>query len=186
METIDQVLEEMAQFVNDSIATHAFATMGLRQLSISLGGMARTPENPDPQIFIGNGNPNLPETQTYAGWRLSKALEEIVPHGPVDMRLGRQWLVSMFAAWEHDFRQRLAVAHGVEHDSIVVPLFGDLRLLRHDVLHCRGIATSDHAGRCQLLRWFQVGDEIQIRGDHHLDFVAQIPWDKMRAGPNAS
>lgn len=185
METVDQVLDELATEVNDSIAAHAFATMGLLQLTTFLNNAPRVPENPDPQISIGVGDPNLPESRTYASWRTSTALQQIVHDGPVDMRLGRQWLVALYAAWEHEYRPRLATAHGVNLDSVVVPMFGDLRLLRHDILHCRGMATLEHTGRCQILQWFTVGDEINIRGEHELDLVTQIPWAKMRQGPDA-
>ncbi len=186
METVDDVLNELGQFVNDSIASHAFATAGLRQLSDFLSRAPRTPANPDPQIFIGHGDPNLAESQKYAMWRTSTALEQIAHNGPVDTRLSQQWLVSMFAAWEHEYRHRLAKAHGVAHEMVVVPLFGDLRLLRHDILHCRGIATAENSGRCEVLQhWFAVGEKIQIRVEHHLDFVTRIPWPKMWAGPDA-
>jgi hypothetical protein len=91
----------------------------------------------------------------------------------------------MYAAWEHEYRHRLARAHGVDHDSVIVPVFGDFRLLRHDILHCHGIATSEHAGACEVLRWFSGGDVIQLKADHYAEFVVSIPWAKMLAGPDA-
>ena len=137
--------------------------MGLLQLPGFFDRTLRTPENPDPKIFIGVGDPNRPESRQYASWRLSEALEQIAMNGPVETQFGQQWLVSMFAAWEHEYRRRLAKAHGVADEMVFVPLFGDLRLLRHDILHCRGIATAENSGRCEVLQpWFVIGQPIHI------------------------
>jgi hypothetical protein len=187
VETIDEVLTDLGQLVNDSIASEAFASMGLRQLQTFFSNSPRTAENPDPQVFIGVGDPNQAESRQYASWRISEALEQIAPNGPVETQLGQQWLVSLYAAWEHEYRRRLAKAHGVSEGMVIVPVFGDLRLLRHDILHCHGIATAENAGRCVVLQhWFVIGQPIQIGGEHHLDFVTKIPWDKMRQGPDSS
>ncbi len=77
-------------------------------------------------------------------------------------QLGHQWVVFVYAMWEDEMRGRLATAQGIAHDDVKHPILGDLRLIRNDVVHKRGIATSEWTERCSTVRWFSVGDDVFI------------------------
>jgi hypothetical protein len=134
-------------------------------------------------VYFGIGDPNLPGARPYAQWRVSEALAKVAPNGPVDRWLGQQWIVFTFTIWEHDYRCRLAAAHGVSPSAIAHPLLGDLRLLRNDVVHHGGIATDRNAGRCAVLRWFRPGDDIAITGERFVEFVDLFPWQELASPP---
>lgn len=100
------------------------------------------------------------------------------------IRLSQQWIVAFFTFWEHEFRPRLAESHAVQPNEIVVPLLGDLRLLRNDVVHHRGVATAETTGRCEILgHWFELGDEIYLAVGHFIELTALFPWDDL-SGPD--
>jgi hypothetical protein len=105
---------------------------------------------------------------------------EIRDGGRVPCLLGYMWVVFVFAEWEHVFRPRLAEAKACSINEVEVTVFGDLRHYRHDILHHGGVATKEHAGKCEVLRWFGTGDPIDIRTDHVLDF--QKRWGEERSG----
>lgn len=183
-EPVAEVLDQLATFVNDSVASHGFACMGLRQITALFEVRTVLPENPDPDIFLGIGDPNTPEARTYAVWKRSEALIRVAISGPVEVMLGQQWVVYVFAAWEHGFRPRLAAAHGCEETALQYPLLGDLRHLRNDIVHHHGIATHANTGRCQVLTtWFSDGDPIALRPDHFAEFVHRFPLKEMHAHP---
>jgi hypothetical protein len=183
-ESVQAVLQDLEQFLNDSIAAHAFACAGLRQVSALFERVPRVAENPDPLIHIGTGDPNAPETRFYARWRVSDALSQVDHDGPVEARLGQQWIVYVFTGWEHEYRPRLAAAHGSTKELLLYPLLGDLRRLRNDVVHHHGIASADNAGKCEIVQhWVAVGDVIQLKGEHFVEFVTLFPWTEMHAGP---
>jgi hypothetical protein len=70
--------------------------------------------------------------------------------------------VIAYAAWEDNIRKRLADARGVRHKDVLDPMMGDLRRIRNDAVHLNGRATAENTGKCTVLRWFAVGDEIFI------------------------
>jgi hypothetical protein len=150
--------------------------MGLQRLPAFFEQMPKYPENPDPDVFIGIGDPNTPQARTYASWRLSTALGQVAKDGPVERWLGHQWLVLVYSLWEHEYRPRLAAMRGCSIEEIQHPLLGDLRLLRNDVVHHRGIASQGETGRCELVTWFQVGDPIQLKAEHFEEFMRLFPW----------
>jgi hypothetical protein len=183
-ESVATVLNDIAEFVNDSVAAHGFSCMGLRQLPSLFQRVPVVPSNPDPDIAIGIGDPNTPEARQYAVWKKSEALVRVSQNGPVETTLGQQWIVYVYAAWEHEFRPRLAAVYRCDEGRLAYPLLGDLRHLRNDVVHHRGIATARNTGRCDVIRhWFVPGDVISLRGEHFAEFVYAFPLAAMRIAP---
>jgi hypothetical protein len=105
---------------------------------------------------------------------------EIEDQGRAPRLLGHMWVVFVFTAWEHEYRPRLAEAKACKPDEVEVAVFGDLRHYRHDILHHGGVASKEHTGKCEVLKWFQIGDPIDIRTDQVLDF--QERWSEERSG----
>jgi hypothetical protein len=183
-ESFDVVVDDLRHFLNDTFATHAFLGVGLRRAEVWLTEIPTRPENPDPTFFMGTGNPNE-MFAPYAKWRISEALQQLRTDGPLDQRIGQQWLVVTFTGWEHEYRPRLARAAGVKPDALSFPLLGDIRHLRHDVVHHHGVATHEHAGRCTVIRhWVEVGNPIKIGGAEIGEFAQIFPWHAIEAlGP---
>jgi hypothetical protein len=110
---------------------------------------------------------------------MSEAKIQTAKGGPVETMLGQQWIVFAFSAWEEGYRRRLADALDCPLDDLRVPLLGDLRLLRNDVVHHRGIASARNAGRCKVLRWFAEVDEIRLDIHRLAEFKEQFPWTEL-------
>jgi hypothetical protein len=84
--------------------------------------------------------------------------------------------------WEHFYRPRL-IAAGAPDDDVNVPAWGDLRHLRNDIVHHRGTASSDNAGRCTVLsHWTVIGDPIQITPTHVAEFMRMVGLGDPRDG----
>lgn len=133
---------------------------------------ALTGQGPDEVIHLTTGDmPTERPSDAFAVWTRRRIDAEAQPGGSVPRQLGHQWVSYVYAMWEHGFRPRLARARSVALDEVRDPLLGDLRLLRHDVLHCRGVATAENTGRCQRLRWFAAGEDIVITGRMVYEFV---------------
>jgi hypothetical protein len=176
------VVAQFAIAVNDAIAVHGFAGLGLHQLTNLISALPVVPENPDPDFYIGIGDPNLASSRTYAAWKRSTALEQIAQDGPVEVRLSQQWVVYTYAMWEEEYRPRLAAARGCDSNDIRLPLLGDLRRLRNDIVHHRAIATAANTGRCEVLtRWFEPGAQIYLRGEHFAEFVERFRTEVVAA-----
>lgn len=101
------------------------------------------------------------------------------PNGTNFAIMGQICLVSFYDFWNDYLRREYVVAKGklkpTENRETVInealqnyasyDLWGDIRHLRTSIVHNQGIATSD-VTRCQLIKWFQPGDEIALTPNH--------------------
>jgi hypothetical protein len=179
-ESVGAVLSDLRAFINDSVAAYATALSGVRIQEAELATLdPPPPENPDPTYHLMNDDPNLPGSKRLANWRVTEARIQMARGGPVETMLGQQWIVFVFSGWEEDYRRRLAGALARPPNDLRFPLLGDLRLLRNDVVHHHGIATAGNAGRCEVLHWFTVGEQIRLDTDHIVEFNERFPWTEL-------
>jgi hypothetical protein len=61
------------------------------------------------------------------------------------------------------YRPAFADANGVDKKQVRSEVMGDIRNLRNDVIHHRGIATAKNTGKCKILTKLSVGDMILLR-----------------------
>jgi hypothetical protein len=89
--------------------------------------------------------------------------------------LGANCLVALYAYWEEYLRVEIGIAKGVLKKGSVINdearkilnkhvisnIWGDIRYLRHSMLHNNSIANKDVA-RCKILKCFSPGDSIKL------------------------
>lgn len=96
--------------------------------------------------------------------------------GPNSHFLANLCLVSIYQYWENHYRQQLAKASGKSNADMQIDIMGDLGLIRGDILHHRGIATKK-IDECRILKWFRVGDRIQLDLDQLIEIEDRIHSD---------
>ena len=57
----------------------------------------------------------------------------------------------VFSYWNEEIRPKVARARGLEPDDLMVGVFGDLRILRHDILHNNGMLPGAQHRRLSVL-----------------------------------
>ena len=72
--------------------------------------------------------------------------------GSNEQHHARAAITLMHAYWDEQVRPELGRALGVPTNEIVSDIFGDLRLIRHAVLHNKGILTDSAYQRLKLVR----------------------------------
>ncbi|MBK5288267.1 MAG: hypothetical protein JJE46_07355 [Acidimicrobiia bacterium] len=170
------VYAEFRAFLNDMAGAQTHAEPAVDRyvswLQEMVSNTPPNPDNPDPTIFVGVGDPNLSTTRTYQEWKVSQLREK----GSFTKRwIGQQWIAGVFAGWEEEYRPRLARAFGCPASALRHEALGDLRLMRNDVVHHRGVASESNTGQCRLLRWFVTGEAISVKGEHVAEFMQSIP-----------
>jgi hypothetical protein len=175
------LLRELDGMLAQAAGAYSFAMSGIRRIDEFFAAAPRTAENPDPSIYLGIGDPNLSDDK-YARFKASDLPGLLARGGPVAIQLGQQWAVFVYAEWEHSFRHRLAAAWHRPVEQIQIDAFGDLRRIRHDIVHHRGVASKQQAGKCVQFRWFAPGDRIVIEAQHIAEFMKAVPWDGLRNG----
>ena len=154
------VLTGVAAFLDESIAVIELARVGLRTESTRVHEVPTYPENPDPLVLVGEGDPNDPSVQPTGAIRRSRLLEGSQKGGAFDRLLGQLWLVATCTVWEKRFRPDIARAMGRSANELTSEVFGDLTKLRNDVVHHGGIVSN--ATRCRVLGPFTRGSVVEV------------------------
>lgn len=152
--------------LNDAAGVYAVSISGVGKFRAFLESF--TFPNPDPStpFSFGTGDPSTPDGVAYQRWPQGDLSELLARDGEIITSLGQQWIVMVFALWEEEHRVSIAKAFEVDVSEILDDVMGDIRHLRNDVIHHRGIATIGNAAKCLELKWFAPGDEIRIEDKH--------------------
>lgn len=104
---------------------------------------------------------------------VGELLDRCAPGGTHERRLADATVVTLYALWESVHRNALADALGIPVDDVKIPDLGDVRLLRHAIVHRTGDALAGLA-RCQVLRWFPPGHAPQILASHIEEMIGRV------------
>ncbi len=99
-------------------------------------------------FFIGKGEPTDPSNVVYHRCTQGEFKERNTPGGKNDSFIGRYCIVLLYEYWESEYRNRFANVLSVPREDLRNDLFGDLRYLRHAIIHNRGCASKD----CESLK----------------------------------
>lgn len=117
--------------------------------------------NPDPAMHVGRGAPTDPGIRSDAMWRRSEIEGAADPQGWLQEWITQAWIALIFSRWEKHYRPLFAEAAGVREDQVRSDVMGDIRHLRNDVVHNRGIAGKN-TRKCEVLTRFRDGDRIVL------------------------
>ncbi|WP_234826641.1 hypothetical protein [Mycobacteroides abscessus] len=99
-----------------------------------------------------------------------------------------QWFAYIFAIWEEQFRDRLARFWDTQTDvkirrsDILVDYFGDIRLIRNDFVHNKGICSE--SANVRVLQWNLVkGEPIEIDERQMGSLIAFFPKTDLQTPP---
>jgi hypothetical protein len=98
-----------------------------------------------------------------------------------------QWFAYMHAIWDEQFRERIAAFYDtpeepLEKNDVLVDFFGDIRRIRNDFVHRKGIA--DEVTKVKLLKWgFVQGDPLEITTEQMLSLVGLFPREALMVKP---
>jgi len=127
------------------------------------------------EFFYGHGNPNDPSNRLLHKTTQGEFKRRNAKGGRNHVRAGQLLLVLIYAFWEHEYRPPLAAALGLaDQNDLKLPLLGDLRLLRRDIIHHRGIATKETVTRLSAGHGFEEGSEINLSGSDLEELIRKI------------
>ena len=107
---------------------------------------------------------------------------------PVQQLLYGQWFAYMHSLWDEQYRGRVAAAHGTAPDGspwdlrdIRVPIFGDIRRIRNDFIHNKGIV--DEASETEVPTWFTEGKAAAITPEQMMSLLTLFPESDLLEKP---
>ena len=133
------------------------------------------PPGPNTDLAIDPAWPTLEAFPTVMGAPL---LDRSELSGQLGQMAFKGWITEVYdGLWERRYRTAMKrIARVDETSNPIRPrqqVLGDLGYIRNDFIH-GGVA--DRSRRCEVLRWFKEGEEVQLQFRHVLDFLNQMRW----------
>jgi hypothetical protein len=127
------------------------------------------------EIFIGRGAPTDPTNVVLHKVTQAQYKARNSRGGNNEVRLGQLLVVLMYEFWETEHRANLSKALGMSGPKdLQVMLMGDLRLLRHDVIHRRGIVSRETVKGLKILTGFTIDSHLVLNEDQVESLVRSV------------
>jgi len=135
----------------------------------------------DPVVWTSYEDPTQPDVIHNRIVRSADYLAINARGGSNEQQQVRAALVFLFTYWEEDIRPRLAASSGVEKNAVRSDIMGDLRTLRHAILHAKSILTPDKHKTLKVLgSLFEADRPLHIAYDDMHKIFALVKRDCAR------
>jgi hypothetical protein len=123
-------------------------------------------------------------------WVGGAGREELDNYPEVQAIAYAQWFTYAFALWEEQFRGRLVdyfnATSGdddiLRRSDFVIDFFGDIRLIRNDFVHNKGICKE--AASTNVLQWrLEAGQPLEISALQMMSLVDLFPREELKTAP---
>jgi hypothetical protein len=180
-EALDCAVTELGKFVREEIAATSVAIGCLRAMATQTLSHVRASGDHESVRIIDAGLEGFTVVPRIMGLNgAQNLLREVSVGGTIHARLTQQLIVTVFTGWDAHHRARIATARGLETDELKSDYFGDLRLLRNDIVHSRGLAKG--SVRCTgavLFRELKTGDLIYLGDDELANLSLKVPYREL-------
>ncbi|MCP5432424.1 MAG: hypothetical protein H6923_04035 [Alphaproteobacteria bacterium] len=152
-----KLADELIYVINNLFGMYITSCVGLEMYSQKLREFI--PEKDlDNRFHAGRGNPKLGTAKTNYSTtgRIGIALAE--RDGVHQNLLACAFLIFLYTYWDTEFRVKYEAALGLKKNGIALDEFGDLRNIRHAVIHNKGILDRD----MKVFTSFKVGEELHL------------------------
>lgn len=186
MTTTAEACAEFQQFLNEVGTAHYFSMLGLiheRERVTEMLRVSAAEGKDDPSVFIGNGSPAGEGWAPFLNGSLRELQADLAPGARMSDLVGHMSIITVCTAWETRFRSDLARTADLKSHDLPWPVIGDLRRMRHDIVHHRGIGTKGESGKCEVLGWATSGEMISI-GPPHVEQFMVMTAERVRRWQN--
>jgi len=127
-------------------------------------GQAASPASSDASaFFIGDGAPISPTNVLLHRTTQGEFKDRNRRDGRNYLIMARLFVVLVYHFWEIEYRPRIAKAAGLaDPNELKIPILGDLRLLRHEIIHHKGQLSPDERGRLEVLANLLPGEMVDL------------------------
>jgi hypothetical protein len=135
----------------------------------------------DKHVIVGTGHPD--EKRWHAAIRIGEAIDSSQADGVFPDKIAKSFVTAMYSEWDEVFRHRVASEIGTNAKAIRSDLMGDLRLIRHCIVHNKSTITHEHE-RLKELKWQLSPGKLTITKEMFSSLIDQINTMVVRMEPN--
>jgi hypothetical protein len=137
---------------------YVFAADGMEKLVATLPFDPQ--KYPNQKIFIGHTHPNEGKPQSVMS--AAKAVASAKRDGEFPDILAKALLVRIYAEWDERFRHEIAQEFSVDAKKVLSDLMGDIRRVRHWIVHGKSVVEAD-VSEIRVLPWkLSQGDTLHV------------------------
>jgi hypothetical protein len=177
------ILREFIDFVNNQVGVYMDCLAGFqgntvrvhRQVFRIQRRTGQRIENGQPvMMYTSIEDPSKPDVIHHRIIRADEFVTVNAERGFNEQQVCWSICVFVFAYWDEEIRPQIAAVRGVSVDDVRVDALGDLRVIRHNIVHNKGVlAAKDHAKLKRLNALFRPDEKIALsHDDMHKLFVA--------------
>jgi hypothetical protein len=122
-------------------------------------------------LIVGTGHPE--DGRWHGSMNIGEYLKASQRSGSFPDTIGKSFLTTIYSSWDEYFRSQIAQESGVDHKSVKSGLMGDLRRIRHCIVHKKSIVT-DEAERFEELSWELPPGYFQVTEEMFQSFIEQV------------
>lgn len=158
----EAAIREFIDFVNRQVGVFTDACAGFAKNRVIVErqvmrisrphGMTRDEAGQKVVMHTSLEDPSQPDVIHHRIVRSGDFIAENSEEGDHEQQQARAIVVFLFAFWEHEIRPRLARAAGVDTEVIKSDTMGDLRVLRHAILHNKSRMSPDRHSKLTVLK----------------------------------
>jgi hypothetical protein len=167
------VMEEFINMFDEFVFCMTFASRGV---AIMGNQMANNNVAKDHQTWIGSNLPHNP--RMHARINTIACIKKCEENGEFSNTIAKSLLCTMYSLWDEDYRHRIANASDCDARYIECQLMGDLRKIRHCVIHQKSIVPAGGL-KFEVLDWEFPEGELKITHDMFLEFNDAVRGNKM-------
>jgi hypothetical protein len=156
---------------------HTFARLGLADYAKKLASGAK---EPDKKLIVGTGHPDA--GRWHASMKIGEAIESSQADGAFSNKIAKSFIVAMYSEWDEVYRHQVALEVGVVSKAVKCDLMGDLRLLRHCIVHNKSI-IADEQSKVRELKWPLLPGKLAITDSMFSQLIDQINRMLVRVEP---
>lgn len=164
---VEKVKIIMSEFINtfdEYVFCMFFATKGIHLMGQEL---TKDPHKEGNQIWVGSDCEKNPKM--HARMKTADCIKKCEKNGTFSNEITKSLLVTMYSLWDEVYRHNVAEAAGIESKYIECPLMGDLRKIRHIIIHHKSIVPETGIN-FEILEWQLSSGKLEITYEMFLEF----------------
>ena len=147
-----------------------FATKGLENVAEKFKPYIL--EDQDPKLFIGSGHPD--EGKAHSKISLKDAVIHSQKNGMFSDMIAKAIIVTIYSEWDELYRHKIAHEVNLDSKNVASDLMGDLRIVRHWIVHNKSVIDKDHT-KIKILPWpLRFGEELKISNEMFSSLIDMI------------
>ncbi len=147
---------------------YSLAAMGLKEF---VDKFSKLHPNRANSLIVGAGHPD--DGKWHGSINIGELLDASQPDGTFLDTIAKSFISTIYSSWDEYYRNSIADEAGVEQKKVISNLMGDLRHIRHCIVHKKSI-LSNEPEKLKEISWKLVAGPLCISDEMLQELMDQV------------